>query len=122
MEVYVLIIVGVLFAILIRLSRGGVDRQRIEQYIEERGGKVIEAAWTPFGPGWLGKNHDRIYDVRYLDKDGHEHRAYCRTSGWSGVYFTQDTVEKRAATGSALEKENRQLREELARLKRQQGE
>ncbi len=54
-------------------------------------------SWTFFGPGWAGKNEDRIYEIRYLDKDGNQHHAYCKTSGWSGVYFNL-AAERRSAT------------------------
>jgi hypothetical protein len=76
----------------------------------------------PFGPGWFGEKSDRIYAVRYLDKDGNEHEARCKTSMWTGVYFTQDEIVRHAKRPSdkqeSLEEENRRLRDELERLKR----
>ena len=67
------------------------------QYLQSRGGTVIDAKWVPFGPGWSGSDKDRIYEVRYLDKEGNRHHAYCRTSGWSGVYLTEDGIEQHSA-------------------------
>jgi hypothetical protein len=63
--------------------------------------------------------------VRYSDKEGNQHHAYCKTSGWSGVYFTEDGVEQGAGAGKdqpSLEEENRRLREELEQLKRRQAQ
>ncbi len=115
--------VFLLLAILIRLGAGSLDHDRVRRYITERGGKVLHAGWTPFGPGWFGEKSDRIYKVRYLDKDGNEHHAHCKTSALSGVYFTKDEIVRYAERpeeprGESLEEENRRLREEIERLKR----
>ena len=119
-----IVAVAIVVAILFRVMHGGMDHNRIGAYIEARGGKVIDASWVPFGPGWEGKGKDRIYEVRYVDKDGNPHHAYCKTSGWSGVYFTEDKIERTGEVGDekrSLEEENRRLREELERLKRRQS-
>jgi hypothetical protein len=126
MEGFLLLIpLFILIAILIRLAAGGLDHDRVRQYVESRGGTVIEANWSPFGPGWFGEKSDRIYAVRYLDGDGNEHQAYCKTSMWTGVYFTEDQIikyaDRPADEKSTLEEENRRLREELDRLRRRQG-
>lgn len=123
MEVVVLIPIAVILVIAIRLAAGGMDRSRIERYVEERGGKVLDAAWRPFGPGWFGEKSDRIYEVRFRDKDGNEHAANCKTSLWTGVYFTHDEIVKHVAqpeatgSASALEAENQRLREQIERMK-----
>ena len=125
---FVIIPVMIIVAIAIRLAAGGMDHDRIRQYVEERGGTVLDSNWAPLGPGWFGEKSDRIYYVRYRDKDGNEHEAHCKTSMWTGVYFTEDRIVKyaerpaapAAPSESALEAENRRLREELERLRRQQ--
>ena len=97
--------------------------------IDERGGTVLYSNWSPFGRGWFGEQSDRIYGVRYLDKDGNEHEAHCKTSMWTGVYSTEDRIVRYAErstpasnrTASTLEAENRRLRRELERIRRQQG-
>lgn len=130
MDGFILIPVFIIIAIVIRLAAGGMDHDRIRQYVEERGGTVMDSVWSPFGPGWFGEKSDRIYGVRYLDKDGNEHQAHCKTSLFTGVYFTEDQIVKYAApntpglapTENALEAENRRLREELERLRRQRGD
>jgi hypothetical protein len=126
MEFVVLLVIPIAIgiAIVFRLFAGSMDRERIRQYVEARRGKVIEATWAPFGPGWFGGNKERIYQVRYLDRDGNVREAYARTSMWTGVYFTEDRITQHAKAPideeevESLEEENRRLREELERLKR----
>lgn len=115
-----------IFALLIRLMAGGLDRDRVDRYIEERGGRVLDKQWTPFGRGWFGEKDSRIYSVRYQDAQGNVHDATCKTSMLSGVYFTEDKIVQRAEGGGdrdaqALADENRRLREEVERLKSQRG-
>lgn len=122
---FLLIPVFIVIAIVVRLAAGGMDHDRVKQYVETRGGKVLNSKWSPFGPGWFGEKSDRLYNVRYLDKDGNEHEAHCKTSMWTGVYFTEDRIVNYAEqpapplpkSESALEVENRQLREELERIR-----
>jgi len=66
------------------------NRDRIRKEIGRRGGKLLEARWKPFGPDWFEAGMG-IYAVRYRDRDGNEHKAYCRPMG-SAVYFTGDRV------------------------------
>lgn len=122
---FVLIPLAIVVAITIRFAAGGLDHGRVRQYVEERGGKFISAAWAPFGPGWFGEKSDRIYQVRYFDHAGNEHEAYAKTSMWTGVYLTEDRIVEYAKPPlgvedeESLEEENRRLRAELERLKRQ---
>jgi hypothetical protein len=111
------------FAILLRVLAGGMDKGRIRDYVESRGGQMIDASWAPFGPGWFGEKSDRIYEVRYIDREGNEHRAACKTSLWAGVYFTEDVIVRYAhrpgeRVVQSLEEENRRLREGVERLRR----
>ena len=129
----------ILFAVFVRLMAGSMDVDRIDEYIRERGGRIIEKHWTPFGKGWFGEKDSRIYRVIYEDAQGNLHEATCKTGMFSGVYFTEDQiVQKRQrrknreddATSrnmttqgdhdvASLQEENRQLREEIERLRRQ---
>ena len=69
------------------------------------------------------------HSMGYLDKDGNEHEAHCKTSMWTGVYFTEDRIVKyadrpappMAPAENTLEAENRRLRQELERVRRLQG-
>jgi hypothetical protein len=122
------IILGfIVLSIVIRLLAGGMDGDRVRTYIEQRGGRLLSSGWAPFGKGWFGEQSDRIYEVRYLDRDGNEHEATCKTSLFTGVYFTEDRIVSYGETPrretrddarlSVLEDENRRLREELKRTK-----
>src|SRR5262245_53507112 len=118
----VIIPLFIILAIVIWLVARGLDTDRVKAYIESRGGRLLEKHWAPFGPGWFGEKSDRIYQVRYVDRDGNEHLAHCKTSMWTGVYFTEDRIVKYAERppgerAASLEEENRRLREELERLK-----
>jgi len=126
MDPAVVIVIFVLVAIVIRLLAGSMDGDRVRAYIEERGGRLLSSGWAPFGKGWLGEKSDRIYEVRYLDSDGNEHEASCKTSMFTGVYFTEDcivrhakppTEAQHASPVTEIERENRRLRDELERLK-----
>ena len=118
-----IIIIVVIVALLIRVVAGMMDGGRIEDHFNEDGKEFISKEWAPLGKGWLGDSSDRIYLVRYKDKDGHTHEAYCKTSMFSGVYTTEDKIveyNKNAITGvKDLEAENLKLKEEIERLKKE---
>jgi hypothetical protein len=105
----------------IRFVAGVFDRERIKKYVESRGGKLLVAKWQLGGPGSAGTTGERFYSVRYRDRDGDEHHAYCKTSMLAGVYFTQDSLltrnERNQETREHLAAENRRLRTELNRMK-----
>lgn len=119
------IVVLIVIAVVVRLFAGGRDEDRVQTYIEERGGRLLSCSWAPFGKGWLFEQSDRLYEVRYLDKEGNEHSAQCKTRMGAGVYFTEDRIVRYGerllnATRSEsrmaeLERENRRLREALKR-------
>lgn len=118
-------ILFVIISIVIFLVSVVADRDRIAEYIESRGGQLLDKEWRPFGPGWFGEEDSRIYEITYLDRDGNRHKAHCKTSFWSGVYFTEDEIVSYAnprESGSSMnvesmEDELRRLREENARLR-----
>jgi hypothetical protein len=127
MDFGVVIVTFVVIAIVVRLLAGGMDGDRVRAYIEERGGRLLSSDWAPFGKGWFGERSDRIYEVRYLDSDGNEHHAHCKTSMFTGVYFTEDRIVRYSERPSeesedkvrlsVLEREIRRLRDELQRAK-----
>ena len=90
--------VAVIVAGFLLLAIGGwfltmhLDKERITDYLRERGGRVVSISWAPFGRGWFGEKNDRIYEVVYLDQAGNQHFATCKTSFWSGVYWTEDRI------------------------------
>lgn len=126
---FIVVPLAILAVVGLRLAAGTADRDRITSYIQESGGRIIEITWAPFGPGWFGEKSDRIYCVRYVDRDGNEHQTHCKTSMLTGVYLTEDAIVRHSqhtprvappAELTALEQENERLRQELARLKEQQ--
>lgn len=129
MDDYLFFLAAICVVIAIRVYAGSKDAGRVRAYVEERGGQLLSSTWTPFGKGWFGDKSDRIYEVRYLDQEGNEHLASCKTSMFSGVYFTEDNIvahgavparrQDRTTTRLAeLERENQWLREELERARR----
>jgi hypothetical protein len=82
-------------AIAVRLLAGSADRDRIEAYVRERGGRVLSIQWAPFGRGWFGEKNDRIYEVVYYDSAGRQHWATAKTSMFAGVFWTEDRVSHR---------------------------
>lgn len=114
----VIIVVGVIIlAIVIRLIAGAFDGDRVEQYIRDIGGELIDRSWDPFGPGWFGEKDSRIYEIVYRDRDGRTHRAHVKTSMMSGVYLTNDRIVADTPPRS-VEEEKDQLRRRLAELER----
>lgn len=128
---------AILIAVFFRLAAGSMDGDRIDESIRQRGGRIVEKHWSPFGKGWVGEKDSRIYELIYEDADGNLHEATCKTSLLSGVYFTEDRIVQNRrqrknhedhalfhpATPqddnevSSLQEENRQLREEIEQLR-----
>ena len=92
MEPALLIVAAIALVLLIRLFAGGLDKQRIDDYVRQLGGRVQSIRWSPLGRGWFGERTARIYEVVYYDAQGRLHRATCKTSLFSGVYWTEDQV------------------------------
>lgn len=116
---------AVVFAIAMRLWAGSLDRTRIHEYVEERGGTVSSITWQPLGRGWFGEKGERIYEVVYSTAEGDVRRTTCKTSMLSGVYFTDESVISRAVEPprkeddemALLREENARLRAELEQLR-----
>jgi hypothetical protein len=96
-----------------------IERRRIAQYVEERGGRVI--AWKDFGSSYPG-----LSEVRYRDHEGNLHEALAHYGMFAGVFFTEDRIIHCATRPvderelELLEDENARLRAENERLKRGQ--
>ena len=131
-SVFALIFIAIVVSIIIRLFAGGMDGDRVGEYIRGQGGELLDSKWSPFGRGWFGEKNDRIYEVRYRDQLGNVHEATVKTSLLSGVYFTEDRiVAPTEVTESAipsdspgnveeLELENARLRARIAELENKQ--
>jgi hypothetical protein len=120
------ILIGfIVLAIIIRLIAGSMDSDRVKEDIESKGGKLISKEWTPFGKGWFGEKNDRIYEVIYIDKDGNKHKAFVKTSSFSGVYYSSDEIieysndkQNTSELDTDLKKENEKLKREIEELKK----
>ncbi len=127
MGIGLLFIGFILLAIVIRLMAGSFDGDRVEQYVRDRGGELLDKSWDPFGPGWFGEKNDRIYEIVYRDRAGMVHRAHVKTSMFSGVYLTRDRIidGPHPPAGPlpphplSVEEEKAALRKRLAELERQ---
>lgn len=83
-----LVIVGLLT---FRAVLFGIDRRRIRSFVENKGGRICEITWSPFGPGWTkGRYRTRGYRVYYFDSTGREHKAYCYTDVFYHMSFQHD--------------------------------
>ncbi len=122
MEFFGLFMLLILAAVVVRLVAGGMDSDRVGRYIRSEGGELLEKHWAPFGKGWFGEQKDRIYEVRYRDRDGNIHEATVKTSLFSGVYFTEDRIVSSGTVSDEpkrdLVTENQRLRERIAELER----
>ena len=87
------VVYGVFYLIASLQSRRVAQHRRsIARYLEGRGEELIDARWTPLGPGAQSSNEIQ-FEVRYRAADGVEHAARCRV-GAAGVYFTDDEAER----------------------------
>jgi len=73
--------------IAIRLVLHFVDKGRIKDEIESKGGRVISIRWHPFGRGWFFEKNERHYAVTYTDRSGAVVSTSCKTSLFTGVYW-----------------------------------
>ena len=140
-----LIVLAVLAAVGGWLFVHSLDKGRITDYVEQRGGRVVSVNWAPFGRGWFGEKEERLYEVVYYDSAGNQHFATAKSSMLTGVYWTEDRVthakagwydavapgnppgkplirQLPQAAEAADADELRRLREENARLREQLGE
>lgn len=91
------LVVGLLVAALAaRLIAGSLDGRRIADYLQGKGAVLLSRRWAPFGKGWFGSEKERIYTISYIDREGNEHEAVCKTSLFAGVYLTDDHVVRQA--------------------------
>lgn len=101
------------------------NKTRIKDYIESKGGELVEEDWQPFGKGWFGEDKESIYKIKYYDKKGNLHESWAKTSFFTGVFLSDDTIVeysgKKDREEHNLEKENQELREEIARLRKELG-
>lgn len=112
-----LITVAIILSVVTRLIAGSMDTKRIEKYIQEMGGQLLEKHWKLFGPGWFGTQYSRIYEVVYRDREKNLYRAYVKTSMFSGVYLSENQLISHP-TRLSVEEEKARLRKRLEELEK----
>ncbi|MBL8897105.1 MAG: hypothetical protein JNM84_05735 [Planctomycetes bacterium] len=118
MEILVIVLGFLCFGLGLRLLAGSLDGDRVERYVRDMGGELIDKSWAPFGPGWFGEKDSRIYEIVYRDREGGVHRAHVKTSMLSGVYLTHDRIVQDRPPRS-VDEEKAALRKRLAELERE---
>jgi len=88
----VVIVLFMIVALVSWFASFSLDQDRIHSDVQSRGGRVVSINWAPFGKGWFGEKNDRIYEVVYYDREGNQRWATCKTSFWSGVFWSEDRV------------------------------
>src|ERR1700741_4188206 len=64
-----------------------VDKNRIKDEVEAKGGRIVSISWNPFARGWFFEKNERHYDVTYTDRSGTMQSTTCKTSLFTGVYW-----------------------------------
>lgn len=118
MEILVIVLIFLFLGLILRLIAGEFDGDRVERYVRDMGGELIDKSWAPFGPGWFGEKDARIYEIVYRDREGRVHRAHVKTSMLSGVYLTHDRIVQDQPPRS-VDEEKAALRKRLAELERE---
>ena len=87
MDRYLIFLLAIGAGLAIRVLLHFVDKGRIKDEVESKGGKVISISWNPFGRGWFFEKNERHYSVTYTDRSGATLEAACKTSLFTGVYW-----------------------------------
>lgn len=66
-----------------------VDKNRIKDEIEAKGGRVLSISWNPFARGWFFEKNERHYNVTYIDRSRTTLSTTCKTSWFTGVYWAE---------------------------------
>lgn len=81
--------IAIVAAVALRIVMHFVDKARIRDEIEARGGRVLSIRWNPFARGWFFEKNERHYDVTYRDRAGSTVTTTCKTSLFTGVYWSE---------------------------------
>jgi hypothetical protein len=83
------ILVAIVVALAIRVALHFIDKSRIKDEIEAKGGRVVTINWNPLGRGWLLERNERHYSVTYRNRSGATISTDCKTSLFTGVYWAE---------------------------------
>lgn len=105
-----------------------LDRARVSDYLTLRGCRFIDMEATDELPFPFSEAPERDYRLVYEDRAGNAHDVFCRTSMSTGVFFTDDRLQRATQLASQsmspsddwtnLREENQRLRGEVERLRR----
>lgn len=93
-QIYLLVIGA---AVAIRIVMHFVDKSRIKDEVEAKGGRIISISWNPFGRGWFFEKNERHYAVTYADRSGATVSATCKTSLFTGIYWADPPASEQPA-------------------------
>src|SRR5438093_12230556 len=82
-------LIAILAAAAFRVAMHFVDKNRIKDEIESKGGRVVSIAWNPFARGWFFEKNERHYEVTYVDRSGQTVSTTCNTSLFTGIYWAE---------------------------------
>lgn len=83
------IVVVIFVALAIRVVMHFVDKSRIKDEVESKGGRVISISWNPLARGWFFEKGERHYEVSYVDRSGGTISTTCKTSLFTGIYWAE---------------------------------
>ena len=86
---YLFVLFALAAAIGIRILLHFVDKNRIRDEVEAKGGRVVSITWNPFARGWFFEKNERHYNVTYTDRSGTTVSTTCKTSLFTGVYWAE---------------------------------
>lgn len=73
----------------IRVIMHFVDKNRIRNEVETKGGRILSIRWSPFARGWFFEKNERHYTVAYIDRSGATETVTCKTSLFTGIYWAE---------------------------------
>ena len=82
-------LIAILAAAAFRVAMHFVDKNRIKNEVESKGGRVVSISWNPFARGWFFEKNERHYTVIYADRSGATVTTTCKTSLFTGVYWAE---------------------------------
>jgi hypothetical protein len=80
---------AIIAGLAIRIVMHFVDKNRIRNEIETKGGRVLSIRWSPFARGWFFEKNERHYEVTYIDRSGATETVTCKTSLFTGIYWAE---------------------------------
>ncbi|HEY7218017.1 MAG TPA: zinc ribbon domain-containing protein [Candidatus Binatia bacterium] len=84
-----LLVWAIVAGLIWRITMHFVDKNRIKDEIESKGGRVISMSWNPFARGWFFEKNERHYNVTYMNRSGTTVSTTCKTSLFTGVYWAE---------------------------------